>query len=55
MLSVGLTTGADSWAVALKVNCERLWQGTEKTAKQPVLHFKKKKKNIIRSSGHQCK
>lgn len=54
MLSVGLTTGADSWAVALKVNCERLWQGTEKTAKQPVLHFKKKK-NIIWSSGHQCK
>lgn len=47
MLSVGLTTGADSWAVALKVNCERLWQETEKTAKQPVLHFKTKKKKTL--------
>lgn len=32
MLSVGLTTSVDSWADALKVNCERLWQGTKKAA-----------------------
>lgn len=38
MLSGGLTTGVDSWADALKVNCERLWQGTKKAAQQPQLH-----------------
>lgn len=38
MQSVGLTTGADSWADAWKVNCERLWNGTEKKAElQPLL------------------
>lgn len=35
MLTVGLTTGADSWADALKVNCEKLWKGSKKAPWQP--------------------
>lgn len=38
MLSVCLTTGADSTADALKVNCEGLWQGIEKAVQQRLLH-----------------
>lgn len=49
MLSVGLTTGVDSRAYALKVNCERLWQKTRKTVQQPLLRCSVAK--ILSSQG----
>lgn len=58
MLSVGLTTGVDSWADALKVNCERLWQGTKKAVQQPLLHctmgkiLSSQEEPVSPSSGH---
>lgn len=61
MLSVGLTTGVDSWADALKVNCERLWQGTKKAVQQPLLHCtmgkipSSQEKSVSLSSGHLYK